>query len=123
MLSQQQRDADGRATQSGINAHCRALHTRGREEKHHQSKRGRSLADNEKPCYVSSTGNQMKRGRKTGGDGEKQERESFRRTDNEGMNALDYCKAFMVEDKIKPKGPLLNNDTAFSSLFYPPLHK
>lgn len=55
MLSQQRRDADGRAAQSGINVHCRALHTRGREEKHHQSKRGRSLADNEKPCSVSST--------------------------------------------------------------------
>lgn len=56
MLSQQQRDADGRAVQSGINALCRAFHTWGREGKEHQSKRGRSLADNEKPCSVSCTG-------------------------------------------------------------------
>lgn len=33
MLSQQQRDADGRAAQSGINTHCRALRTWGREGK------------------------------------------------------------------------------------------
>lgn len=56
MLSQQRRDADGRAAQSGIIVHCRALHTRGREEKHQQSKRGRSLAGNDKTCTVSSSG-------------------------------------------------------------------
>lgn len=39
MLSQQQRDADGRAAQSGINVHCRALRTWGREGKKSTSQR------------------------------------------------------------------------------------
>lgn len=90
MLSQQQRDADGRAAQSGINAHCRALHTRGREEKHHQSKRGRSLADNEKPCPVfvrwKARGSE---GGKKKGDGEE---ETFQRRRDKGMSPLHYCK-------------------------------
>lgn len=56
MLSQQQRDADGRAVQSGINAHSRALLISGREEKQLESKRGRSQTNNENPCPVSPRG-------------------------------------------------------------------
>lgn len=56
MLSQQRRDADGRAAQSRINVHCWALCTWGREEKHQQWKRGRSLPDNEWQCSVLSAG-------------------------------------------------------------------
>lgn len=56
MLSQQRRDADGRAAQSRINVHCWALCTWGREEKHQQWKRGRSLADNEWQCSVPPAG-------------------------------------------------------------------
>ena len=92
MLSQQQRDADGRAAQSGINAHCRALHTRGREEKHHQSKRGRSLADNEKPCSVfvrwKTRGSEGGKKNKKGNGAE----ETFWRRCDKGMGPLHYCK-------------------------------